>query len=236
MKNLFKAFLLGGFVVINVHPHNSNFFTQGLVFENGFLYEGTGIRGKSALYKIKPGTGEILQTHKLSKEFFGEGITIYKDKIIQLTWQSRAGFVYDKKSFKLLRKFSYPTEGWGITNDGKHLIISDGSSILYFLNPETFKETGRIKVKDGKKPVSGLNELEYINGKIFANILEKDKIAIISPETGRVTDWINLSGLRPKSLNKPIGVLNGVAYDKENKRLFVTGKLWPKLFEIKLVP
>ncbi|MFH1505241.1 MAG: glutaminyl-peptide cyclotransferase [Candidatus Omnitrophota bacterium] len=220
------------YAIINTYPHNPSFFTQGLVFEDGFLYEGTGIRGKSALYKIELETGRILKTHKLTEEFFGEGITIYKDKIIQLTWQSNTGFVYDKNSFELLKKFNYPTQGWGITHDNEHLIMSDGSSALYFLCPETFKEVKQIKVYDDGGPITQLNELEYINGEIFANILGAERIARISPETGRIIGWLELKGLKPQSSNKPVGVLNGIAYDKNSGRLFVTGKLWPQIFEI----
>ncbi len=223
--------------IINTYPHDYQAFTQGLVFNEGLMYESTGLKGQSTLRSIKLETGEVLKIRKLLEEFFGEGITIYGDKIIQLTWQSHIGFIYDKDSFKLLKTFQYPTEGWGITHDGKQLIISDGSANLYFLNPETFKETRRIEVHDRNNLVARLNELEYIKGEIFANVWMTNRIARIDPQTGRVTGWINLDGLSPfRGSVERTRVLNGIAYDAKNDRLFVTGKLWPNLFEIKLVP
>jgi glutamine cyclotransferase len=181
-------------------------------------------------------TGNILQLHKLPAEFFGEGITIYKDRIIQLTYQSRVGFVYKKDDFQILGTFNYPTEGWGLTNDGKHLIMSDGTSTLYFLDPETFREAGRINVHDKDGPVKGLNELEYIKGQVFANVWPTDRIVRIAPRTGKVTGWIYLKGFLNLPGENRDNVLNGIAYDPVGDRLFVTGKFWPKLFEIKLVP
>jgi len=173
--------------------------------------------------------------HRLLPQYFGEGITIYHDKIIQLTWQSHVGFVYDKASFKLLREFHYLTEGWGITHDGSRLIMSDGTSILRFLNPETFEEIGRLQVSDNSGPVVGLNELEYVHGEIYANVWQTDRIARISPQTGRVVGWVELRGLLTRGdLNRPVDVLNGIAYDAKRDRLFVTGKWWPKLFEIEI--
>jgi glutamine cyclotransferase len=216
--------------VLNAYPHDEKAFTQGLVFEGGYLYEGTGLYGSSTLRKVNLETGGILQIHRLSKQCFGEGITIYKNRIIQLTWQSRMGFVYDKRSFRVLRKFRYPTEGWGITYDGKRLIMSDGTATLYFLDPETFKQIGQVTVLDAKDPVNGLNELEYIQGEIYANVWKKNLIVRISPKTGIVVGWIDLGGLC-----KWNGVLNGIAYDREHDRLFVTGKLWPYIYEIKLI-
>ena len=222
--------------IINVYPHDRNAFTEGLVFENGNMYEGTGQLGRSSLRRVKLETGEVLQARQLSDKDFGEGITIYGDKIIQLTWQSGKGFIYDKNSFKLLNEFSYSTEGWGITTDGKRLIMSDGSSNLYFLDPETFKVTGSIKVHYNDNPVSGINELEYVNGRIYANIWYTDRIAIIDPGNGRVTGWIDLTGLlASQGYNGPADILNGIAYDAKSDRLFVTGKYWPLLFEIKVV-
>jgi glutamine cyclotransferase len=223
--------------IVNVYPHDEQAFTQGLVFEDGFIFEGTGLNGQSALRKIKLRTGDVLKIHKLPLEFFGEGIVLYNDKIIQLTWKSHVGFVYDKDSFKLLSIFFYPTEGWGITYDGKQLVMSDGTANLYFLNPETLKETGRIEVRDQNMPVTKLNELEYVRGEIFANVWLTNRIARIDPQSGRVTGWINLEGLSPfKNNDNSIKALNGIAYDVKNDRLFVTGKLWPKIYEIKLVP
>ena len=204
---------------------------------DGFLFEGTGLRGRSSLRKVDLTTGTILQLRNLPPRFFGEGVTVYHNKVIQLTWRANLGFVYDKDTFQLLETFHYPTEGWGITHDGKHLIMSDGTSLLYFLHPETFREVGRIEVRDPKGSVSNLNELEYVNGEIYANVWKTDRIARISPQTGEVLGWIDLEGLlRPEEHNRRIDVLNGIAYDENNNRLFVTGKLWPKLFEIKLIP
>ena len=220
---------------VSAYPHDRNAFTQGLVFQDDILYEGTGLRGRSTLRKVELETGKVLQLYALSPQFFGEGVTVYGDKIIQLTWQSNTGFVYDKDSFKLLQTFNYPTEGWGITHDGERLIMSDGTSTLRFWDPQTYVEIGRIKVYDDDGPVVRLNELEYIQGEIYANVWQTNRIARIDPHTGQVTGWIDLAGLSPQDSGQPVDVLNGIAYDAENDRLFVTGKLWPKLFEIKLI-
>jgi len=223
--------------VVNVYPHDRSAFTQGLVFEDGFLYEGTGLYGRSTLRKVDLESGEVLRLHELPDHFFGEGVTIFGDRIIQLTWRSNVGFVYDKSTFQLVNTFTYPTEGWGITHDGQRLIMSDGTSTLYFWDPLTFEEIGRIEVFDESGPVNMLNELEYVNGKVYANVWLTERVAIISPETGQVVSWVDLQGLlTPEDLSEPVDVLNGIAYDARNDRLFVTGKLWPKLFEIVLVP
>jgi glutamine cyclotransferase len=207
-----------------------------LVFEDGTLYEGTGLRGRSTLRRVELETGDILQILKLPAQFFGEGVTIYGDKIIQLTWKSHVGFVYDKDSFELLQKFDYPTEGWGITHDGKRFIMSDGTSTLHFLDPVTLEEIGRVEVYENGDPVTRLNELEYVQGEIYANVWQTDRIARISPQTGQVIGWIELTGLlSAKDRSEPVDVLNGIAYDAKNDRLFVTGKLWPRLFEIELI-
>ena len=222
--------------IVNTYPHDSDAFTQGLVFEDGFLYEGTGRYEQSSLRRVDLQTGAILQVRELSDQFFGEGITIYGDEIIQLTWKYHIGFVYDKDSFEVLEEFHYSTEGWGITYDGTRLIMSDGTSTLHFLDPETFEETGHIDVFDGDGQVTRLNELEYVRGEIYANVWQTDRVARIAPETGRVVGWIDLSGLlTTEDLGEPVNVLNGIAYDAETDRLFVTGKLWPKLFEIELI-
>ena len=222
--------------VVNAYPHDRYAFTQGLVFENGFLYEGTGLHGRSTLRRVKLETGEILKIHKLPACFFGEGVTIYQNRIIQLTYKSNVGFVYDKDSFKLLRDFTFTTEGWGITHDGKRLIISDGTATLHYLDPKTFKAIGQIQVRDNYGPVSKLNELEYIQGEIYANVWKTDRIVKIEPQTGKVIGWIELKGLLSAEDHRAkVDVLNGIAYDAINDRLFVTGKWWPKLFEIKLV-
>ncbi|MDE0299295.1 MAG: glutaminyl-peptide cyclotransferase [Candidatus Poribacteria bacterium] len=224
------------FKVINVYPHDRNAFTQGLIFEDGVFIEGTGLYGGSSLRRVSIKTGEILQYRELPLHFFGEGVTIYENRIIQLTWRSHVGFVYDKDSFELLREFNYPTEGWGITCDGRHLIMSDGTANLYFLHPETFAEQNRLAVQDDYGAVDRLNELEFVDGEIYANVFQTDRIARINPKTGRVVGWIDLKGiLSRKDLQRPVDVLNGIAYDAEKKRLFVTGKLWPKLFEIELI-
>ncbi len=222
--------------IVNTYPHDPDAFTQGLVFEDGVLYEGTGLLERSTLRRVELETGAILQIRELPNQFFGEGITIYGNEIIQLTWRSNVGFVYDKSSFELLREFNYSTEGWGITHDGKHLIMSDGTSILHLLDPQTFEKTGQLEVFDNDGPVTRLNELEYIQGEIYANVWQTDRIARIAPDTGRVVGWVELGGLlTAEDRSEPVDVLNGIAYDTEADRLFVTGKLWPKLFEIELI-
>ena len=224
-----------GYEILNIYPHDIKAYTQGLVIDDGILYEGTGERGKSSLRKLELETGELLSSLNLPPDLFGEGICIFDDKIIQLTWTSKIGFVYDKNTFKFLNRISYNTQGWGITTDGRSLIMSDGSQIIYFLDPIYFSETSRIEVYDNKGPVKSLNELEYVNGVIFANIYTSDEIAIIDPETGKVLAYINFEGLLKEQDKHPeIDVLNGIAYDKQNDRLFITGKNWPKLFEIKI--
>jgi glutamine cyclotransferase len=223
--------------IVNAYPHDKNAFTEGLVFDNGSLYESTGLKGNSTLRRVDLETGKILQLYALANQYFGEGITVFDDKIIQLTWQSNIGFVYDKHSFDLLQKFSYPTEGWGITYDGSRLIMSDGTSTLYFLDPQTFEKVGQVTVHDNVGSVTELNELEYIKGKVYANIWLQEKIAIINRQTGQVEGWINLSGIQGSAANQdPNDVLNGIAYDAKGDKLFVTGKRWPQLFEIKLIP
>jgi glutamine cyclotransferase len=220
--------------VVNVYPHDQNAFTQGLVIEEGVLYEGTGLYGNSSLRRVELETGNVLQMYTLPNGFFGEGITVFGDRIIQLTWQSQTGFVYDNHSFDLLREFSYPTEGWGITHNGSVLIMSDGTATLYFLDPETFEKVGQVEVHDDE-PVTYLNELEYINGEVYANIWREDKIAIIDPHTGQVKGWIDLTGIYNQENSDPNNVLNGIAYDTEGDRLFVTGKRWSQLFQIKII-
>ena len=225
-----------GYRIKNVFPHDPGAYTQGLVYHDGWLYEGTGKLGRSSLRKIKLTTGEIIGTLSLASELFGEGVCIFNDKIIQLTWTSRVGFVYDLATFKFIKKINYPTQGWGLTTDGKQLIMSDGSEKIYFLEPDYFTEQARIEVYDHEGEVRNLNELEYINGEIWANVYQTDRIVRIDPETGKVLAWINLGGLLPQKDYRPeTEVLNGIAYDEINKRLFVTGKMWPKLFHIELV-
>ncbi|MCW4054030.1 MAG: glutaminyl-peptide cyclotransferase [Candidatus Bathyarchaeota archaeon] len=220
--------------VVKVYPHDPNAFTQGLVIENGVLYEGTGLYGKSSLRCMELETGDLIQFYSLPSDLFGEGITLFGNRIYQLTWRSQKGFVYDKHSFDLLREFSYTTEGWGITNDGNQLIMSDGTANLYFMDPETFEIVGKVEVYD-HGPVTNLNELEYINGEVYANIWLTDKIAKIDPHSGQVTGWIDLTGIYTLEKSE-VDVLNGIAYDAEGDRLFVTGKRWSQLFQIKLTP
>lgn len=221
--------------VVNVYPHDTNAFTEGLVFDNGFLYESTGLYGNSTLRRVDLETGEVLQVLDLQPQYFGEGIAVVGDKIIQLTWQSHVGFVYNKTTFDLLGQFEYPTEGWGLTYDGSRLIMSDGTSTLYFLDPVTFQRIGQVAVHDNG-PVTELNELEYINGSIYANIWQEEKIAVINSKNGQVTTWIDLTGIQDLKSQDPNNVLNGIAYDANGHRLFVTGKRWPHIFEINLIP
>lgn len=220
------------------YPFDPSGFTQGLVYTDGVLYVGTGLYGQSAMRKTDVESGEILLNVPVDAQFFGEGVTVLDDKVYQLTWQENTGFVYNADDFSLLDTFSYSTEGWGLTHDGERLIMSDGTPTLYFRDPETLEETGRITVTSSLGLVPALNELEYVNGEIFANIWMTDLIARIDPKTGNVLGWINLTGLLGPEYRqgRTVDVLNGIAYDEENDRLFVTGKLWPRLFEIDLVP
>lgn len=226
-----------GYQVVHTFPHDSNAFTQGLVYVDGKLYESTGREGHSSVRTVDLATGWVLKEYELPPEYFGEGLTDWGDTLIQLTWQSGTAFVYDRSTFALRRTFHYKGEGWGLTRDSKALIMSDGSPTLRFLDPGSFRQIKKLTVRDGDdRPVSNLNELEYIRGEIYANIWHADKIARISPGTGRVLGWIDLSGLlKPGEVTDPEAVLNGIAYDAKADRLFVTGKLWPKLFEIKLI-
>ncbi len=222
--------------VINIFPHDSNAFTQGLVWKDGFLYEGTGLYGSSSLRKVDFKTGKVLQQYNLPEDVFGEGITIFDDKIYQLTWREQTGFIYDLNTFQLLETFSYTHEGWGMTHDMEYLIISDGTPTLYFMDPFTLEEVKRIDVHHQQAPLKHINELEYIKGKIYANIWQTDQIAIIDPQSGKIIAWLDLSGiLNPEDINQAIDVLNGIAYESESDMLFVTGKLWPKIFQIKII-
>ncbi len=225
------------FAIVSAYPHDPSAFTQGLAYRDGFLYEGTGREGQSSLRKVRLETGEIVQQKNLAPDLFGEGITLLNDKVIQLTWKSGIGFVYDLNSFRLLRRFSYSGEGWGLATNGRELFMSDGTSEIRVLDSETFQEKRRIKVHDGSAAVDQLNELEFVEGQIFANVWHSNLIARISPQTGDVIGWIDLTGLlSPMYRFEAEAVLNGIAYDPVLKRLFVTGKLWPRVFEIKLSP
>ena len=227
-----------GYTVVRAYPHDREAFTQGLAFDDqGALYESTGQRGESSLRRVELSSGSVLQRYDLPASLFGEGIAVFDDRIIQLTWQAGRAFVYDKANFSVLQEFTYRTEGWGLTHDGRRLIMSDGTATLYFLHPGTFAETARLTVRDHRGPVIRLNELEYVRGEILANIWQTDRIARIDPHTGHVTGWIDLAGLLPPSdRRQPVDVLNGIAYDPRTDRLFVTGKWWPRLFEITLTP
>lgn len=230
---------LYGYQVQHVYPHDPDAFTQGLQYVDGALYEGTGLNGRSSIRKVKLETGEVLQKRDVPAQHFGEGITIWKNDLIELTWQSEIAFVYDKNTFQERRTFTYVGEGWGLTHDGTSLIMSDGSERLRFLEPATFAERRRVQVTAGGVPLRNLNELEYVKGEIFANIWTTDYVARIAPETGRIVGYIDLSGLLSSAERQTVaaagGVLNGIAYDEAHDRLFITGKLWPKLFEIRLV-
>jgi glutamine cyclotransferase len=224
------------FEVVRSFPHDPNAFTQGFEFHEGFLYEGTGLIGRSSLRKVRLETGEVVQRVDLAPEFFGEGITVLNHEVIELTWQSHVGFVYNLNDFHLLRRFSYSGEGWGLTSNGREIFMSDGTSEIRVLDAVTLAEKRRLKAHDGKTAVDQLNELEFVEGEIFANIWQTDRIARISPQSGKVLGWIDLTGLlSPIYRRDPGAVLNGIAYDPDRKRLFVTGKLWPNVFEIKLV-
>jgi len=224
-----------GYQVVRSYPHDRGAFTQGLIFHDNVFYEGTGLNGQSGIRKVKIETGEVLQARPLAREYFGEGITEWKGQILQITWRSEVGFVYDMKTFEPIKQWTYKGEGWGLTHDDTRLIMSDGSSALRFIDPATLKETGRITVRDANGPVESLNELEYVKGEIFANVWTTDRIARISPKDGRVTGWIDLSGLLPAGERQRDAVLNGIAYDAAGDRLFVTGKLWPRVFEVRIV-
>jgi glutamine cyclotransferase len=222
--------------VIRAYPHDPAAYTQGLLYRDGFLYESTGLHGRSSLRKVRLETGEVLQQRLVDPVHFAEGLSEWKGQLIQLTWRSNVAFVYDANTFAPRRTFSYAGEGWGLTHDGKRLVLSDGTDQLRFLDPDSFRELGRVKVSDRGAAVRDLNELEYVRGEVYANVWHTDRIARISPETGRVTGWIDLRGLMSSGYKLDAeAVLNGIAHDAAGNRLFVTGKLWPRLFEIQVV-
>ncbi|NBO64442.1 MAG: glutaminyl-peptide cyclotransferase [Acidobacteria bacterium] len=225
-----------GFEVIKVYPHDPGAFTQGLLYHNGYLYESTGLNGQSSLRQVDLATGEVRRRVDLADTYFAEGLALHNRKLYQLTWQSSLGFIYDLDSFQLLRTFNYRGEGWGLTVGGGLLILSDGSSRLRFIDPETLDLRREVDVLEGERPVNQLNELEFVNGAIWANIWQSDRLVQINPETGKVMGWVNLGGLLPaEDRQRGVDVLNGIAWDEDGPRLFVTGKLWPKLFEIRLI-
>ena len=231
------AFAANGYRIVHTYPHDPQAYTQGLLYEDGYLYESTGLNGRSSLRMVDLETGRVLQKADVPAQYFAEGLASWGSTLIQLTWQSHIAFVYDRFSFRLIRTFNYTGEGWGLTENGQNLILSDGTATLRFLDPGTFHEIRHIVVKDHGSQVTQLNELEYVHGDIYANVWHTDRIARISPATGKVLSWIDLTGLlAPGQVSDPEAVLNGIAYDAVHDRLFVTGKLWPKLFEIKIVP
>lgn len=225
-----------GYTVVRTFPHDRDAFTQGLQFIDGVLYEGTGLNGRSSVRRVDLETGKVLQQRDVPSQYFGEGLTRYKDELFQLTWQSGVAFVYDARTFAPVRQLRYTGEGWGLTTDGSSLIMSDGTDALRFLDPVTFAERRRVRVTADGKPVRELNELEWVKGDVLANVWQTDEVARIDPATGKVKAWLDLGGLLTPRERAATDVLNGIAYDAAGDRLFVTGKLWPKLFEIRLVP
>jgi glutamine cyclotransferase len=231
------AFAADTYRIVHTYPHDPQAYTQGLVFVDGHLYESTGLNGRSSLRMVDLETGRVLQSAPVPSQYFAEGLAAWGSTLVQLTWQSHVVFVYDRFSFRLLRTMHYPGDGWGLTEDGRSLILSDGTATLHFLDPQTLREIRHVVVKDRGAAVTELNELEYVRGQIYANVWHTDRIARIAPATGQVLGWIDLTGLlAPGEVSDPEAVLNGIAYEAARDRLFVTGKLWPKLFEIKVVP
>ena len=226
-----------GYKVVHAYPHDPDAFTEGLFYLNGYLYESTGLEGHSSVRKVRLETGEVVQKHELPPQYFGEGIINWKDHLLQLTYKSEVGFVYDLASFAEQRRFEYSGEGWALTSDGKRIMMSDGSPQIRFWNPDTLAEIGRLTVTEDGQALKNVNELEWVKGEIFANVWMTDRIVRIDPESGKVKSWIDLSGLLSDAdrMAAPVDVLNGIAYDAQGDRLFVTGKKWPKLFEIQLV-
>ena len=224
-----------GFDVVHSYPHDPEAFTQGLVYRDGFLYESTGLNGRSSLRKVVLATGAVVQRRGVDKKYFAEGLTDFGNRLLQLTWSTNTGFVYDLQTFEPVATFSYPGEGWGLTHDGRRLIMSDGSASLRFLDPATRRELSRVVVRDGTRAIEELNELEFVKGQVYANVWLTDRIAMIDPDSGVVSGWIDLTGLHPRASSGD-DVLNGIAYDAAGDRLFVTGKLWPRLYEIRLRP
>jgi glutamine cyclotransferase len=223
-----------GYDVVNSFPHDPEAFLQGLLWHNGF-FESTGQFGRSSLRRVEYPTGKVLQRVDLDSQYFGEGLAMVDNRLFQLTWRSRRGFVYDRDSLKPIREFTYNTEGWGLTYDGKSLILSDGTDVLTFFNPDSFKPTRKLSVKFNGAALRDLNELEYVDGEIWANVWHTDRIVRIDPASGRVKSYLNLAGILPADERPdPEAVLNGIAYDAQSKRIFVSGKLWPRIFEIRL--
>lgn len=224
--------------VVKSYPHDPNAFTQGFEYHDGKFYEGTGLEGQSSVRIENYASGEVLRKVDIANSLFGEGITVINGRIVEITWQSHIGFTYNKTDLKRLSEFHYEGEGWGLANDGRHIYFSDGSAEIRILDPATLKETRRIKVHNGAQEVKMLNELEWIQGEIWANVWQTNLIARISPVDGKVLGWIDATGLlKPEDIaNLQVDVLNGIAYDATGNRIFLTGKLWPKVFEVRVVP
>ena len=224
-----------GYQIVNIYPHDSNAFTQGLIVSDGKFLESTGQEGFSSLRRVELESGKVLKKVDVPVPYFAEGIALLNGKIYQLTWQQHVGFIYDAQSFERVGQFNYSEEGWGLTTDGKSLILSDGTNQLRFIDPSDFHVIRTINVLDGQTPIRELNELEFVQGEIYANVWHDNRIATIDPQSGRVTAWIDLNGLMPEGeLRDPEAVLNGIAYDQANNKLYVTGKLWPRIFEIRV--
>jgi len=223
--------------VVNVYPHDRGAFTEGLFYRDGYLYESTGMNGASSIRKVELKSGRVVQQHDLSNAVFGEGIVDWKNELVSVTWKTQEGYVFDLATFAFKRKFSYPGEGWGMTRDDRNLLLSDGSATIRVLDPDTLRQTGAIHVTVQGRPLDQLNELEWVKGDIFANVWQTSRIARIDPKTGNVTAWIDLTGLLSHADRTfaRVDVLNGIAYDAKHDRLFVTGKYWPNVFEIRLV-
>jgi glutaminyl-peptide cyclotransferase len=224
------------YAIVHTYPHDRDAFTQGLQYVDGVFYEGTGLNGRSSIRKVKIETGEVLQKRDISDQYFGEGIVVWKTDLFQLTWQSGVAFSYDRNSFAPRKTFKYTGEGWGLTHDGQNLVMSDGTEYLRFLDPATFAERRRVKVTGAGSVLKNLNELEYVKGEIFANVWQTDFVARIDPATGAVKAYVDLRGLLSPREAAQADVLNGIAYDAAGDRLFITGKLWPKVFEVRLTP
>lgn len=227
-----------GYRVITTYPHDPKAFTQGLLYRDGALYESTGLYGQSSLRRVELETGKVLQQVQLPKRYFAEGLALVGDALVQLTWQEHTGIVYDRRTFEQRRTFTYKTEGWGLDYDDKGgLVMSDGSDQLFFLDPKTFAVVRTLRVRDGGRPVPNLNELEWIEGEIWANVWSTDRLVRIDPSSGAVTGWVNLDTLWPRAQRpRSADVLNGIAYDRERRRIFVTGKNWPRLYHIAVTP
>src|SRR5215470_20301097 len=224
-----------GYQIVNIFPHDSNAFTQGLILMDGKLLESTGQEGRSSLRRVELESGKVLKKVDVPLPYFAEGLAALNGKLYQLTWQHQIGFIYDAQTFDKVGQFTYQGEGWGLTTDGQSLILSDGSPQIKFIDPSSFKVTRTITVTDRSTKIADLNELEFVNGEIYANVWHENQIAMIDPQSGHVNAWIDLTGLMPDGeLQDPEAVLNGIAYDQPSDKLIVTGKLWPRVFEIKV--